>query len=163
MTSEAEIAEKAAATEGQSFCSECGEPQCEHSPHSELADLQAQLQRAREEMRGRVKRPIPGLDAEITVMVETLREYGVETFESCEGGAGHSYPEPTVRFHGQPEEGFRAYAAAMERGLPVKDVRRIWTVVDGELTGPYWEMTFRDPIMTRNQTKRVAEAQAKEK
>ncbi len=29
-------------------------------------------------------------------MVEVLRAAGVETFESCEGGAGHSYPEPTV-------------------------------------------------------------------
>jgi hypothetical protein len=93
-------------------------------------------------MRQQVKPQIPGLDAGIAVMVTTLREYGVETFESCEGGAGHSYPEPTVRFHGQPEEGFRAYAAAMERGLPVKDLRRFWEVVDGELSGPKWEMTF---------------------
>ena len=26
---------------------------------------------------------------------------------------GHSYPEPTVRFHGQPEEGFRALTVAL--------------------------------------------------
>jgi hypothetical protein len=76
-------------------------------------------------------------------MVEVLRDYNIETFESCEGGADHAYPEPTVRFHGQPEEGFRAYAAAIERGLPVNALRRIWTVVDGELNGPEWEMTFR--------------------
>jgi hypothetical protein len=92
--------------------------------------------------RSRARLPIPGLDAGIALAVNTLREYGVETFESCEGGEGHSYPEATVRFHGQPEEGFRAYAAAVERGLPVKDLRRVWWVVDGELTGPFWEMTF---------------------
>ncbi len=84
----------------------------------------------------------PGLDPGIEWAVASLLHYGVETFESCQGGAGHSYPEPTVRFHGQPEEGFRAYAAAMERGLPVDALRRVWLVVDGELTGPYWEMTF---------------------
>lgn len=90
----------------------------------------------------RLKSPVPGLDPGIALAVETLREYDVETYESCQGGPGHSYPEPTVRFHGQPEEGFRAYAAAVERGLPVKDLRRIWEVVDGELSGPKWEMTF---------------------
>lgn len=88
--------------------------------------------------------PTPeGLDVGIAAMVDVLMEYGVETYESCEGGKGHSYPEPTVRFHGQPEEGFRAFAAAMERGLPVSALRRIWTVEDGELTGPSWEMVFR--------------------
>jgi hypothetical protein len=76
-------------------------------------------------------------------MVQALRDYQVETFESCEGGEGHSYKEPTIRFYGQPEEGFRAYAAALERGLPINAVKRAWLVVDGELTGPYWEMTFR--------------------
>lgn len=75
-------------------------------------------------------------------MVDALMDYGVETFESCEGTEGHCYPEPTIRFHGQPEEGFRAYAAAMERGLPVSALRRVWLVVDGELSGPCWEMTF---------------------
>jgi hypothetical protein len=88
------------------------------------------------------QRGVPGLDPGIAPMVDALMDYGVETFESCEGTEGHSYREPTVRFHGQPEEGFRAYAAAMERGLPVSAVRRVWIVVDGELTGPYWEMTF---------------------
>ena len=85
-----------------------------------------------------------GLDAGIAEAVAVLMEYGVETFESCEGGEGHSYPEPTVRFHGQPEEGFRAFAAARERGLSVRALRRVWVITDGEPTGPYWEMTFRN-------------------
>ena len=85
----------------------------------------------------------PPLDPGIAPMVDALNDYGIETFESCQGGIGHSYPEPTVRFHGQPEEGLRAYATATERGLPVDALRRTWVVTDGELTGPYWEMTFR--------------------
>lgn len=82
------------------------------------------------------------LDPGIRRMVEILREYGVETFESCQGGEGHAYPEPTVRFHGEREEGFRAFAAARQRGLNVYAIKRIWPVVDGEPTGPYWELTF---------------------
>ena len=33
-----------------------------------------------------------GLDPGIAGAVAVLREAGVETFESCEGGHGHAYP-----------------------------------------------------------------------
>ena len=82
------------------------------------------------------------LDPGIRNAVERLREFGVETFESCEGGKGHAYPEPTVRFYGGQAEGFRALAAAMQAGLRVASLRRIWTMTDHEPTGPWWEMTF---------------------
>ena len=82
------------------------------------------------------------LDAGIAGAVLALRAAGVETFESCEGGEGHSYPEPTVRFHGHQPEGFRALAAAMEAGLPVVALRRVWPMLDDEPTGPWWELTF---------------------
>jgi hypothetical protein len=83
------------------------------------------------------------LDPGIRHYVGVLVAGGVETFESCEGGEGHSMPEPTVRFHGTQSEGFRALAVARENGLPVADLRRYWSMIDGELTGPYWELTFR--------------------
>lgn len=86
---------------------------------------------------------LAGLDAGIRREVQTLRECGVETFESCEGGAGHAYREPTVRFHGDNVEGYRAYASAFQNGLTISDLRRVWPVINGELTGPYWELTFR--------------------
>ncbi len=82
------------------------------------------------------------LDEGIRRAVLLLRSAGVETFESCEGGAGHAFPEPTVRFHGTAWEGHRAFAVAMEHRLPVLSVRRYYSVVDGELQGPWWEMTF---------------------
>ncbi len=85
---------------------------------------------------------IPGLDSRIAPFVYALRDAGVETFESCQGGPGHAFAEPTVRFHGHREEGLRALAAALQRGLPVNDLRRVWPVLDGEPTGPYWELTF---------------------
>jgi hypothetical protein len=82
------------------------------------------------------------LDPGIEVAVLALRAAGVETFESCQGGAGHAYPEPTVRFHGQVEEGWRALAVALAAGLPVYCLRRIWPVIEKEPTGPWWELTF---------------------
>ena len=84
----------------------------------------------------------PPLDVGIAPFVLVLMDAGIETFESCQGGAGHSYPVPTVRFHGKRGEGFKALAALQECGAPVRSVRRIWTIDDGEPTGPYWEVTF---------------------
>lgn len=33
---------------------------------------------------------------------------GFETYESCQGGEGHAYAEPSIRFYGKRGEGFRA-------------------------------------------------------
>lgn len=87
----------------------------------------------------------PPLDLGIREIVETLSRENVETFESCQGGDGHAYPEPTVRFHGNRAEGFRAFSVAIQSGLSVSALRRIYTVQDGELEGPWWEMTFHVP------------------
>ena len=84
----------------------------------------------------------PPLDPGIESAVLALREAGLETFESCAGGPGHAYPEPTVRFYGERPEGFRALAVAMQAGLPVGELRRVWPIVDAEPTGPWWELTF---------------------
>jgi hypothetical protein len=89
------------------------------------------------------------LDPGIKDAVETLCAANVETFESCEGGPGHAYPEPTVRFHGNKAEGLRALAVALNAQLPVMALRRVWPILDREPTGPYWELTFRgDAVLT---------------
>lgn len=82
------------------------------------------------------------LDPDIREFVDILDANGVETYESCQGGPGHSYPEPGVRFHGSNVAGFHAYAVAIEHGLPVWDLRRFWSVEHGELVGPSWQLTF---------------------
>ena len=90
--------------------------------------------------------PLPcpdGLDPGVAPYVRVFLEYGVETFESCQGGEGHARPEPIVKFNGDKSEGFRAFDIAMKYGLPVLDLRRVWQVVDGEPSGPYWELAFR--------------------
>lgn len=83
------------------------------------------------------------IDPGIARAVTALQAAGVETFESCQGGAGHAFLEPTVRFHGGNMEGFRALAVVTEAGLLVDALRRVWTLIDGEPTGPCWELTFR--------------------
>lgn len=85
---------------------------------------------------------LPELGPGIAPYVDALRAEGVETFESCEGGDGHAYAEPTVIFAGEREEGFRALAVALRHRFPVQAVRRYWVIVDGEPSGPALEMTF---------------------
>jgi hypothetical protein len=74
------------------------------------------------------------IDTEVRRYVEILNKHGIE---SCQSGDGQ-----TIRFHGNSSEGFRAFAIAKTHGFPVSDLRRVWSDVDGELTGPDWELTF---------------------
>jgi len=84
----------------------------------------------------------PTLDKGIEFQVNVLVEGGIETFESCEGGMGHAYTEPTIRFHGNRAEGFRALSIALQNNLHVVSLRRVWPIIEGEPTGPWWEITF---------------------
>jgi hypothetical protein len=117
-----------------------GQTRCEHCPgRTPLRPDPASVQRARE------LKFEPPLDEGIREIVITLAANGVETFESCEGGRGHSFPEPTVRFEGASSEGLRALSVALENGLPVSKLRRTWGIIDGLIHGPWWEMTFLPP------------------
>src|SRR5439155_26044763 len=76
------------------------------------------------------------LDPGIAPAVRILQAAHVPTYESCEGGPGHAFPEPTVRFRGNMAEGFSALATAIdaqsEIGLSVFQLRRVWRLDDGE-------------------------------
>ncbi len=87
---------------------------------------------------------LDALDPGIARYVDVLNASGVETFESCEGGDGHAFTEPTIRFYGERGEGFRALSIAVQHDLPVSELRRYWQVNRaGEPEGPHWELTFR--------------------
>lgn len=88
--------------------------------------------------------PVSGkIDVGIRQAVKLLREHNIETCESCEGGPGHAYPEPTVAFYGTPEAGWRAVSICLAHGLPVLSLKRTWDFVEpNEPTGPHWEITF---------------------
>jgi hypothetical protein len=90
------------------------------------------------------------LDPGIRHAVLVLRAGGIETFESCEGGAGHAFPDPTVKFQGSPWEGYRALAVAMEHGLPVLRMQRVYGVMDGQLEGPWWELVSRTTVRKKS-------------
>ena len=85
---------------------------------------------------------IEGLDAGIAPYIKVLRDEGIETYESCQGGQGHYFDGPTIRFHGHRDQGWKALHIAQERNWPVASLRRCWSIEDGEPTGPEWEMTF---------------------
>jgi hypothetical protein len=99
-------------------------------------------------VKSRPSPPVPGrLDRGIAKAVKRLQASGIETFESCEGGKGHAYTEPTVRFRGGPEAGWRALSVCLAYGLPVLALHRVWYVLDtNEPTGPDWEIVFRQRI-----------------
>lgn len=86
------------------------------------------------------------VDMGIVRAVKVLRDAGVETFESCEGGEGHTYPEPTVRFHGPPGCGWKAVGELMVYEFPVRRLSHTWRFAKNRVgegpDGPYWEVTF---------------------
>jgi hypothetical protein len=84
----------------------------------------------------------PPLDSGISHAVIVLNQAGIETYESCEGGSGHAYPKPTVRFHGERSEGLRALSVALQNSLPVSGLKRVWCIIDGEPIGPTCVLTF---------------------
>lgn len=86
------------------------------------------------------------IDPGIAWAVKVLRDGGVETCESCEGGPGHAFPEPTVQFFGERPAGWAALAAAQDAGLPVLYLRRVWPILDGEPSAPVWELVFREAV-----------------
>lgn len=71
-----------------------------------------------------------------------LAENGIETYESCEGGEEHAFHQPTIRFYGGMHDGMRALGLAIECGLPVGALHRVWDVINGEPVGPNWELVF---------------------
>ena len=90
----------------------------------------------------RIPPPYDEIDAGIRDRVKLLWDYGIETCQSCQGGESHCYPEPTIQFLGGPSQGPLALSIAMQHGLRVSELRRVWAMQDGEPTGPTWEITF---------------------
>ena len=87
------------------------------------------------------------LDPKIAEVVRVLQANGVETIQSCQGGQGHSYHLPTVEFRGVLGEGMRALGIALIYGMPVTSLRKEWTIIDKEPTGPIWAMEFNPRLL----------------
>ncbi len=88
------------------------------------------------------------LDTGIERAVIILNHYGIEIDQSCQGGKGHSCPEPAVLFHGSHAAGLRAVSIALEYRMPVKSLRRVWDidVMDNDIEGPHNELVFSEYV-----------------
>jgi hypothetical protein len=58
------------------------------------------------------------IDLGIVRAVKILRDAGFETFEACEGGGEHAYPEPTVRFDGLRKGWLGSYGSPRQPRSP---------------------------------------------
>ena len=86
----------------------------------------------------------PGdLDPGIADAVHVLRAAGINTSQSCEGGDGHTRSEPIVEFRGDFAEALRAVAAAVDNGIPIQELRRVWHVRFHTIEGPWWALSLR--------------------
>lgn len=70
------------------------------------------------------------VDTEIRPVVKILNQHGFETFESCQGGDGHCYNEPTVRFFGNEFDLIRAYEICRCYGFNVYKAKRVFIKED---------------------------------
>lgn len=84
------------------------------------------------------------LDDGIRFAVRVLHAAGFETCQSCQGGPGHSYDEPTVEMisSGSDAQGFGALAALQSYGLPVNAISIQWPVSNGLPYERNWRITF---------------------
>lgn len=87
-----------------------------------------------------------GIDAGIRFAVRVLHAAGIETCQSCEGGQGHSYKEPSIDLRADGPHrasGFRALSALADYGLHVRRVELVWDVVDDLPTERIWRIVLR--------------------
>jgi len=80
------------------------------------------------------------LDDGIALAVRVLMENGVETFESCQGGSGHCFQYPTIRFFGDKTEGYKAFDVLAKKGFRVISLQRAWPIENNEIGAPYWQL-----------------------
>jgi hypothetical protein len=82
------------------------------------------------------------LDPGIAEAVVILRDHGVETHQSCQGGEGHAYFVPTVDFQGGAAAGYKAVSVARQHGLPVRSLQRVWNVQGDDIHEVFWRIVF---------------------
>ena len=89
--------------------------------------------------------PIDNLDPLIAPYVRILREGGVVTVQSCQGGKGHAFPEPTIQFLGPVGALWQALSVLMSVDAGVSKVRIGWNVGPDNLPdGPVLEVVLYD-------------------
>lgn len=84
------------------------------------------------------------LDPGIREAVRVLNEAGIGTWQSCEGGDGHAFPEPTICIVGGfPNAGERAVAALRAAGYYPYQLSLVFTAP--EFDDPRYQITLKGP------------------
>jgi len=73
------------------------------------------------------KAPWHEIDKGIRSAVEILIFHGFITIESCQGGKGHPYADPMVRFEGNEFDLIIAYETCLAYNLNVLEARRVYS------------------------------------
>jgi hypothetical protein len=100
------------------------------------------------------------LDAGIRFPVRVLHAHGFDTCQSCQGGKGHSYFEPTIDMAagGKSDvEGIAALGPLVQYGLPVSTVGLIWNIDEGLPYEKLWRITFSHHMLDRVNDKLIFE------
>jgi hypothetical protein len=84
------------------------------------------------------------LDPGIRFAVRVLHAGGFETCQSCQGGKGHAYFEPTIDLIARDDDaiGFGALATLRDYGLPLNGVAIVWPIANGQPYEKLWRVTF---------------------
>lgn len=82
------------------------------------------------------------LDPGIRRTVCYLRDHEIDTFESCQGGEGHSWPHPCVHFQGDENAGLWVVWLLEHAGTHVRWLSRTWDLDHGLPRSPYWEVVL---------------------
>ena len=105
----------------------------------------------------KTKIEISDIDEGIRPAVEILRKHGFETFESCESGKEHCFPEPTVRFFGDEFDCIRAYETCELNNLNVYEVKRVYRKIqlyempqEKKELGEVWDKPFNEIVFIKH-------------
>ncbi len=83
------------------------------------------------------------IDKGILHHVKILKENGVDTFMSCQGGKGHTFSSPTIRFRCTKKEAFKALSVAVDNDLSPMALNEIRLLIGKKIAfGPFWELQF---------------------
>jgi hypothetical protein len=83
------------------------------------------------------------VDKGISRYVGIFLRNGIETCQSCEGGPGHAYPEPTIDCYGGIGSGWAILKVCLDFDLPIMTLCLFWDITDGLPTGPAWRAIFK--------------------
>lgn len=80
------------------------------------------------------------IDPGIASAVRALDFYGIETFESCQGGEGHSAEKPSIWFRGDDHAGLWAVWLLSSLKFKVEELSRHWNPDHGVPREPFWKV-----------------------